>query len=282
MAAVLENRTLFEGIQYCRRLRPGFFGTARSSRKSSYFHPREWEDQEPLDPEAYYQELREVFTRNLPRYFDGQERIGMSLTGGLDTRMIMAWQKPPTRITSLLHLRGNASRLSGRRRGTPGGRVCWAAPPGDPGGRGISLAISPLRRARGVPHRRMRDVGRAPDLYLNERAREIAPVRMTGYYGSEVLRGVRAFKPEEPPPGLFSPEFLRYIRQAKETYRGPRFKGTRFPSPLSGRRRGITTAFWRWSRRSFPCGLRFSTTTWSERCFARRNQPSGATRSPCG
>ena len=42
---------------------------------------------------AYYRELREVFARNLPRYFHGRERIGMSLTGGLDTRMIMAWQR---------------------------------------------------------------------------------------------------------------------------------------------------------------------------------------------
>ena len=64
------------------------------------------------------------------------------------------------------------------------------------------------------------DVSRAPDLYLNEKAREIAPVRMTGNYGGEILRRVRAFKPEEPLPGLFAPEFLRHIRQARETYAG--------------------------------------------------------------
>ena len=64
------------------------------------------------------------------------------------------------------------------------------------------------------------DVGRAPDLYLNERAREIAPVRMTGLLGGEVLRQVRAFKPEEPLPGLFAPEFVRHVRQTRETYAG--------------------------------------------------------------
>ena len=48
-----------------------------------------------LEPEAYYQQLREVFSRNLPRYFDGGQRVGLSLTAGLDTRMIMAWHKPP-------------------------------------------------------------------------------------------------------------------------------------------------------------------------------------------
>src|SRR5206468_3676333 len=62
--------------------------------KGTYFHHREWEEQEILEPEKYYQEVREVFSRNLPRYFQSQERIAVSLTGGLDTRMIMAWQKP--------------------------------------------------------------------------------------------------------------------------------------------------------------------------------------------
>jgi asparagine synthase (glutamine-hydrolysing) len=64
------------------------------------------------------------------------------------------------------------------------------------------------------------DVGRSPDLYINERAREIATVRMTGNYGGEVLRRVRAFKPVEPLPGLFRPEFLSYVRQAGGTYAG--------------------------------------------------------------
>ena len=39
------------------------------------------------------------------------------------------------------------------------------------------------------------DVSRSPDLYVSERAREIAPVRMTGLYGDEILRhspGVQA------------------------------------------------------------------------------------------
>src|ERR1700689_5188727 len=90
---VLENRSLFEGVQI---LPPGSAWTFRrdaSVQKGVYFQPREWEEQTPLEHEAYYEELKSVFTRNLPRYFEGRERIGMSLTGGFDTRMIMAWQK---------------------------------------------------------------------------------------------------------------------------------------------------------------------------------------------
>ena len=62
------------------------------------------------------------------------------------------------------------------------------------------------------------DVGRAPDLYSNERAREIAPVRMSGVYGGEVLRRVRAFKPEKSRSKLFTSEFQPYLQQAEETY----------------------------------------------------------------
>ena len=31
------------------------------------------------------------------------------------------------------------------------------------------------------------DLGRSPDLYVNEKVREIAPVRVVGTYGSEML-----------------------------------------------------------------------------------------------
>ena len=43
---------------------------------------------------------------------------------------------------------------------------------------------------------------------------------MTGNYGGEVLRQIRAFKPEEPTPGLFRPELLSHVNVAKSTYAG--------------------------------------------------------------
>ena len=64
------------------------------------------------------------------------------------------------------------------------------------------------------------EVSRSADLYINEAARQIAPVRMTGNYGGEVLRRVRAFRPREPLSGLFSAGVLSAVRQAEETYAG--------------------------------------------------------------
>jgi len=91
---VLENRTLFTGVHV---LPPGSAWTFRGGvleKKTTYFDPREWEGLEPLKPEEYYGHLRDVFVKNLPRYFEGQEQVGVSLTGGLDTRIIMAWRNP--------------------------------------------------------------------------------------------------------------------------------------------------------------------------------------------
>ena len=90
---VLENRTLFSGIHV---LPPGsswYFRGGTLEKKAAYFEPREWEEEEPYKPEDYFAQLRDVFVRNLPRYFNGNERVGVSLTGGLDTRIIMAWRK---------------------------------------------------------------------------------------------------------------------------------------------------------------------------------------------
>jgi len=217
---VLENRTLFDGVY---ALPPGsawIFRNGAITQKKSYFHPRQWEEQETLQPECYYQELRNVFAHNLPRYFNGDQRIGMSLTGGLDTRMILAWQKP-----------------------APGELPCYTFGSMYRENQDVYVARSVAEMCH-QPHRVMSagqeflarfpryaeravyltdgsaDVSHAGDLYLNEKAREVAPVRMTGNYGGEVLRQVRAFKPWEPAAGLFAPELLGYVQKAKETYAG--------------------------------------------------------------
>jgi len=214
----LEGRSLFESVHVLPGGSKWVFRKGLPAQKGKYFEPQEWENQDPLEPEPYYRQVRDVFSRHLPRYFAGHERIGMSLTGGLDTRLIMAWHKPEIGYLPCYTFAGML-------------RDCQDV-----------IVARQVARACGQPHEVIRvgdeflsqfahyaeravyltdgcvDVGRAPDLYLSEKAREIAPVRMTGLYGSEVLRQVRSFKPEEPFPGLLAPEFLGHVRQASDTY----------------------------------------------------------------
>src|SRR5438034_3978269 len=217
---VLEDRTLFERVQVLPGASAWIFRNGAIEWKGTYFKPRDWEDQSLLEPEAYYHELRDIFSRNLPRYFEGRERIGMSLTGGLDTRMIMTWHKAPPGSLPCYTFGGMFRDCRDVLVARQVARAC------EQSHEGITVDEEFLSL---FPHYAERtvyltdgcaDVSRSPDLYVNEKAREIAPVRMTGNYGGEVLRRVRAFKPVEPVPGLFRPEFLSYVRQAVETYAG--------------------------------------------------------------
>ena len=215
---VLENRTLFDGIHVLPPASAWVFRNSTLDKRGTYFQPREWEDQEILEPESYYQQLREVFSRNLPRYFLGKQPVGLSLTAGLDTRMIMAWHKPPTGSLPCYSFGGmfrDSQDVVIARRVA---RAC--AQPHQV----ISVGNEFLSRFAYYAERTVRltdgcvGVNHSPDLYVNERAAEIAPVRMTGNYGSEVLRRVRAFKPVQPPSDLFCPEFFRKIVAAGKTY----------------------------------------------------------------
>ncbi len=226
---VLENRTLFRNIYV---LPPGSAWVFRNSsidRKGTYFQPQEWENQVTLDLESSYHELREVFSKNIPRYFVGDDQIAMSLTGGLDTRMIMAWQKSPPGSLPCYTFGSmycdNRDVVVARRVA----RACHQSHEVIPVGGDFLSRFSHYAERSVYLTDACVDVSRAPDLYVQQRAREIGPVRISGTYGSEILRPVRpkphkgqrwaaAFKPWSPTPGLFHPDFFSNLTAASYTY----------------------------------------------------------------
>lgn len=216
--AVLENRTLFEAIHVLPPASAWIFRHGSLERKSTYFHPKEWEEQETLDPEQYYRELRATFSRNLPRYFAGNEQIGMSLTGGLDSRMILACSESASGslpcYTFGSMFRENQDVRVARRVA----ELCKQPYETLIAGQDFLSQFAQYAERAVYLTDGCVDVSRAPDLYLNEKARDIAPVRMTGLFGGEILRGVRAFKPVQPDAGLFCREFLSDVRRTAETY----------------------------------------------------------------
>jgi asparagine synthase (glutamine-hydrolysing) len=214
---ILENRTLFENIHVLPPASAWTFSHG-AVHKHAYFQPAEWESLPPLDPQAYYEELQRVFRSAVPRYFNGRERIGMSLTGGLDTRMIVAAHKP---APSTLPCYSFGSMFRDCQDVVIARRVAQAC--------GQTHQVIPVANdfLSRFPHYAERsvyltdgctDVSHAVDLYVNERASAIAPVRMTGNYGGEVLRRVRAFKPSEFPTNPFTVDMASVLSAAKQTY----------------------------------------------------------------
>lgn len=217
-SCVLENRTIFKDIDVLPGASAWVFRNGAIERKSAYFQTSEWEQQTPLDEESYYRELRDVFSRNLPLYFGGQEPIGMTLTGGLDTRMIMAWHKAAAGSLPCYTFGGMYRDCYDVRIARRVAKVCQQShkviPVGDE-----FLTNFPHYAERSVYLTEGGvDVYRASDLYVSERARQIAPVKVVGTYGSEILRQSVMFKPMKPMPGLFRPEFLSQVDQARDTY----------------------------------------------------------------
>jgi asparagine synthase (glutamine-hydrolysing) len=215
---VLEDRTLFEGVRLLPPAAAWVFRNGKLETRAAYFKPREWEDQPFLAPEPYFQEIQEVFSRNLPRYFQGQERIGVSLTGGFDTRMIMAWRKPAPHSLPCYTFGGMFRESRDVVVARQVARLCQQRHDV------IRVDQEFVSRFPSYAERSVYltdgcvDVGRSPDLYINERAREIAPIRMTGNLGDEVLRQTPAFKPIGSLPESFCPEVLPYVHQARATY----------------------------------------------------------------
>jgi asparagine synthase (glutamine-hydrolysing) len=215
---VLENRTLFENLHVLPQASAWVFRNGTLDRKASYFQPREWEEQRTLAPEDFHQEIREAFSRSVSRRFNGHEPVGMSLTGGLDTRMIMAWHRPAPGSLPCYTFGGTYRECRDVIVARQVARACSQPHEVIPCGPEFISRFPYFAERTVYLTDGCADVSCSPVLYGCQKARQIAPVRMTGNYGDQVLRGLRAFKPTASAPGLFASDLLPHLGAARQTY----------------------------------------------------------------
>jgi len=186
---VMGNRSLFKNVA----LLPGgslwSFDNQRSVKKRRYFDFKEWEQQDALQPDEFYERFALTMNRVVPTYAGGFKRVALSLTAGLDTRAVMA----------SLHLHDHSF-------------PCYTF--GGVWGETFDIAIArKLAAIYNQPYQAIK-INRdffsdfaglaeksvyisdgthhafgAHNVYFNRIARRIAPVRITGKYGSEIVRG---------------------------------------------------------------------------------------------
>ncbi len=214
---VLENRTLFRGIK---TMPGGALWTFRSKachRKGYYFRPQTWEAQESLDREEFFGRYKETFISVLPRYFRSGRKTAISLTGGLDTRMIMAHVDEPQGALPCYTFGGMY-------------RDCLDVK--------IARKVATLCRqdhtVLNLSREYLDDFGRyaekavyisdgcfdvsgSYEVYLNRLARNVAPVRITGNYGSEILRNVSSFKLYRFSDRVLNPDYFAGNDKVAET-----------------------------------------------------------------
>ncbi len=196
----LDQRTLFKGVS----LLPGGslwrFQNA-SCKKQRYFNPQEWESQSPLSAPEFEDQFAETFKRILPRYFKSENPLGVSLTAGLDTRMVIACRPRSAELVSYTYDGPEGETLD-------------------------TYLAAQVAASSGIHHEVLRleddffscfhdhadrtihitdgcfGVIGAHETYFSAQARKLAPVRLTGVFGGEILREVSTFKPLNLSPNL--------------------------------------------------------------------------------
>ncbi|KAA6457874.1 hypothetical protein DYQ86_21130 [Acidobacteria bacterium AB60] len=214
----LGDRTIFKGVRMLPTASAWTFVRGELQDRGRYFDPREWEEQPIMDSAPYYERVRETFSASLPQFFSNSGQVGLSLTGGLDTRMILAWQKPEPHSLPCYTFGGSLQECRDVRIARHVASLCGQShqviPVGD-----AFLDDFPMFAERAVY---LSDgcggVQHAADLYVNQLVRTVAPIRMSGNAGDQVLRHKTVFRPSPPAEGLFSPEFQQHVEASAETY----------------------------------------------------------------
>jgi asparagine synthase (glutamine-hydrolysing) len=210
------DKTLYKGVSLMPAASAWEFHPNTPVKKKTYFRPSDWKTDKPVDPQTFYEQFTETFRRVVPRYFQGP-LTAVSLTGGWDTRMILA---------SL--------------RAGPGEHPCYTF--GGLSGETVDVRLArKIAKIAGQDHTVLNiqpdflsdfgkhaqetvhvsdgysDVCLTHELYLNRMARKITQARVTGNFGSEILRGMNTFKPLGLDP-VYLRDFRNDIESAKEQW----------------------------------------------------------------
>jgi asparagine synthase (glutamine-hydrolysing) len=215
---ILQDRTLFRDVFI---LPAGSTWTLKPNgvmEKRRYFQPNTWENQPRLSPQRYYDSLKELFPKVLERYMCSAGDIGMSLTGGLDGRLVMAWSKAKAGQMPCYSFGSSYRETADVRIAREVASVC-EQPYSEFKVDGEFLSNFPhlAQQAVHISDGAM-DVSGAAELYVNRLARQIKPVRLTGNYGSEILRGNIAFRARPFVNNILDAEVADALEQACATY----------------------------------------------------------------
>lgn len=201
----LGQRTLFRGVELLPGASVWSFENGKCQKKK-YFSPETWESQTILPADSFQAEFQETFKRVLPRYFESQSRVGISLTAGLDSRMIMACMPKREGQPICYTFSGEKQDTLDVRLAGQVAKVCGLEHQTLRLGADFFLNFaSHTDRTVYITDGCLGALG-AHEIYLNRQARQLAPVRLTGVFGGEILRGVSMFKPLGLSPRLMNPD----------------------------------------------------------------------------
>lgn len=215
---VLENRTLFSKIYTLPGASVWSFRNASLRKKDCYFKPEEWESQAPLNTNELYTKLMDLFPRIMARHVESSLPIGVSLSGGLDTRLIMAYIDNWNSRISCYTFGGMYRESLDVKLAKQVAVTCGQSHVTLQLGKDFLSSFPSLSERTVYLSDGCLSACGAYELYLNKLARRVADVRLTGSYGSEVFRGLRGVNATQPTKDLIHPDFQKHLRDAIDTF----------------------------------------------------------------
>jgi asparagine synthase (glutamine-hydrolysing) len=190
----LEWQTLFRGLE----LLPGgslCVFEAGSFRRGRYFSSASWESFSPATEEAFESKFEKRFKRILPYYCEAEPRVGIALTGGLDTRMIMACLPETEEIPVSYTFTGERPTILDSKLASRVAEACGLDHRNLQIGSDFFVDFPAIADQTVYVTDGCLGITGAHEIYFNRKARQLAPTRLTGNFGSEILRGMSTFKP---------------------------------------------------------------------------------------
>ena len=212
---VMDNRTLFNRVSLLPGAACWTFTHGSNLQKRSYFDFADWEAQPALHPEEFHRAFEDTVSRVFPLYMKEEEDVGLSLTAGLDTRAILAVaNKSDRRLPCYTFggLWGETFDISTARKLADISHLSHEA---------IKIDENFLREFPDYAAKSIiisdgtHDALGAHDVYFNRVAHAIAPIRLTGKFGSEVVRTRRLIPEGDFPRYLMDPGMIPFLDEAR-------------------------------------------------------------------
>lgn len=215
----IGDRSLFRDISILPGAALCAMRKGRKMTRHRYFMPAEWESRDRADPKLFNELVESIFPSVTRRYARANLPVGISLTAGIDTRMVIsaldtqAVNYPCYTFSGMY--RDTFDVLIARRVAESCGLSHDTIFLGEEFLRSFPESVEASVRISGG----YLGMTGAASLYVNAKARKIAPIKLTGNIGGELFRGVRAFKSRIPRARFYEPALDPLLADAVRSFK---------------------------------------------------------------
>lgn len=217
LGCCLENRSLFSQISLLPPASCWIIHPHAPIVRQSYFSFAPWLDQSSLSPDEFLATYCATLQRIVPEYFSPLGGVGLSLTGGLDSRLLAAWAPHQPYYIPCYTFNGPYRLCHDAKIGRQVARLWQQSHQVINTTKAFLNEFPALAKQSVYISDGAQDVTGAANLFVNRIANTIAPTRITGNYGDEILRENSVLKYRPSDLSVYQPDFRSSIITAGQS-----------------------------------------------------------------